>query len=143
MKRSAGILFLYRNKALLCHPTKAKWIGTFGPPKGGIEKGETPLQAAIRECREEASIKISEDKIDPNNFKTIDYKTKNGKTFKKVILFIVKINSLNEIGLDNEVIPTEKLQHEEVDWCGFLDKDELGDKVFWRFKDLLIDELTN
>lgn len=142
MKKSAGILFIYQGKALLCHPTKAKWTNTFGPPKGGIELGETALEAAIRECREEASILVSPEMIDPSKSRTIDYKTKNGKTFKKVILFVVKLNSLTEIGLEGEVIPTEKLQAEEVDWCGFIGKEEWENKVFWRFKDI-INESTN
>ena len=137
MKKSAGILFIYNNKALLCHPSKAKWINTFGPPKGGIEKGETPLQAAIRECKEEASLQIEPSMVDTKNCVTIDYSTKNGKIFKKVILFVVKLKSLDEIGLQEEVIIQDKLQLEEVDWCGFMSKDEWVDKVFWRFKEVL------
>jgi 8-oxo-dGTP pyrophosphatase MutT (NUDIX family) len=142
MKKSAGILFIYNGKALLCHPTKAKWTNTFGPPKGGIESGESALDAAIRECREEASILVNPSLIDPNKSTTIDYKTKNGKTFKKVTLFIVKINSLNDIGMENEIIPKEKLQAEEVDWCGFVGKEEWEDKVFWRFKDIINDSVN-
>ncbi len=80
MKKSAGILFIYKNKALLCHPSKAKWTNTFGPPKGGIESGETPLEAAIRECKEEASIKVPDGLVDSEKFVQVDYKTKGGKT---------------------------------------------------------------
>jgi len=137
MKRSAGILFIYQGKALLCHPTKARWSNTFGPPKGGIETGETPIQAAIRECQEEVSISVNPNLIDPNKSATIDYKTKNGKTFKKVILFVVKLNSLQEIGMEEEIIPKEKLQAEEVDWCGFVGREEWENKVFWRFKEII------
>tara|TARA_R110001592_G_scaffold188358_3_gene433510 strand:+ start:14617 stop:15030 length:414 start_codon:yes stop_codon:yes gene_type:complete len=47
-----GPLF-HRNR---CH-------GTFDIPKGTIDPGETPLQTAIREAKEEAGYDITEDKI--------------------------------------------------------------------------------
>jgi predicted NUDIX family NTP pyrophosphohydrolase len=61
MKQSAGIL-LYRDAAgrlevLLVHPGGPFWAkkdaGAWSLPKGGIEEGEEPLAAALREFEEE------------------------------------------------------------------------------------------
>jgi predicted NUDIX family NTP pyrophosphohydrolase len=63
---SAGIL-VYRNsqsgpEILLAHPGGPFWrtrdLGSWGVPKGLVEKGEDPLQAAIREFVEETGLTI-------------------------------------------------------------------------------------
>jgi putative (di)nucleoside polyphosphate hydrolase len=62
MKRlSCGILILSeRAELLLCHAT-----GTFhwDIPKGGMDPGETPLQTAIRETREECGLAFEADAL--------------------------------------------------------------------------------
>jgi 8-oxo-dGTP pyrophosphatase MutT (NUDIX family) len=134
MKISAGILIVFNDKLLLCHPTNASWTNTFSPPKGLTEDDEDLIDAAIRECKEEVGISITRDKIVDRFF--IPYR-KGRNLFKKVYLFRVDIKSLSEIGLDSEVIPKEKLQLEEVDWAGFVTKSEVEEKIFWRFKPIL------
>ncbi len=60
-KQSAGLLLFRRSVAgtevLLAHPGGPYWVdrheGAWSIPKGGIDKGETPLEAASREFREE------------------------------------------------------------------------------------------
>lgn len=56
----AGIVIKYGGYALLEQPTpSAKWPHPMLElPKGHIQKGETPLQAAIRECWEETNIRF-------------------------------------------------------------------------------------
>lgn len=138
MDRSAGIIIiLNNNKLLLSHPTNARWRKTYGFPKGGIEKGESKIQAAIRELKEETSIEITEDRILDKEPIRILYNDKKGKTYKKLYLFKVYINDILEIGIDSEVIPKNKLQTAELDWCGFLTKEEAIDKIFYRIEELL------
>jgi 8-oxo-dGTP pyrophosphatase MutT (NUDIX family) len=139
MKKSAGvIIILNRHKMLFCHPANSKWFGTYSFPKGGINEGESEIDAALRELREESSVVVSKSQI--SNIKnpiTIDYQTKKGEKYKKLYLYTVYINDISEIGLDSEIIPTEKLQIEEIDWCGFLSKEEAKPRIFHRVAHLL------
>jgi predicted NUDIX family NTP pyrophosphohydrolase len=60
-KQSAGLLMFRRlptgTEVLLAHPGGPYWAdrhdGAWSIPKGGLDRGETPLEAAIREFREE------------------------------------------------------------------------------------------
>ena len=57
-QHSAGIAIICQGKMLLCHSTSAKWFGSFMPPKGSIEEGESEAEAACRETLEEVGIDI-------------------------------------------------------------------------------------
>lgn len=48
------------NKFLIMHEFKGVWV--WGFPGGMIEPGETPMQAAKRECEEELGIKVKKTK---------------------------------------------------------------------------------
>lgn len=130
MEKSAGLLIIKNNKILLCHPTNAKWEGTYSIPKGHIENGETKIEAAIRETKEEIGIEIPIELIDKEEH-VIEYSDKFGKIYKKVFYFVAYVNHIDD------VIPKEKLQLDEIDWAGFLDKETADKKIFWRFKPLL------
>ncbi len=134
MKTSAGILIVYKDKILLCHPTNAPWKETFSPPKGLVDENEDLIDAAIRECKEEVGISINREQIGDRFI--VPYR-KGRNLYKKVFLYKVTINSLSEVGLDTEVLDKDKLQLEEVDWAGFVPKSELNEKIFWRFKPIL------
>lgn len=138
MKISAGTCIIYQNKILFCHPTNGSWVGTYSPAKGGVDEGEELIDAAIRETKEEIGITITKEQIS-NLDKPIEviYYTKKKAIHKIVYLFLVKINSLQEIGLQSEIVPKEQLQVEEVDWAGFLNADEIKDKSFHRFLNLI------
>jgi 8-oxo-dGTP pyrophosphatase MutT (NUDIX family) len=146
MKESAGIIIrLSGSKLLLCRPSnkelrlKSGSVNKlWGPPKGGIDSGETKLEAAIRETREEIGLKIKKDQIKNSNKPiTISYVNKGGSVYKKVYLFLVDIDSTTQIGLGSEEVPENFLQIEEIDKAYFMDKSEATDKIFHRFKSLL------
>lgn len=139
---SAGICFIYGDKILFCHPTNASWNGTYSPPKGGVDEGETILEAAIRETKEEVGIDVDIKQIENinNPIEIIYFKKKKKAIHKIVYLYIVRINNLSEIGLETEIVPKKQLQIEEIDWAGFINKEEIADKAFHRFlklKDLI------
>ena len=68
LKRSAGILIIHKDRALLAHSTNSPWWRSYTPPKGGVEKGESLEEAASREVMEEVGIFIDptllKDKVD-------------------------------------------------------------------------------
>jgi ADP-ribose pyrophosphatase YjhB (NUDIX family) len=139
MKKSAGVIIILKGeKVLLCHPTNSRWFGTYSFPKGGIDEGESTLDAALRELKEETSVIVNKNQI--SNLKdpiVVFYENKKGTKYKSITLYTVHINSLSEIGLDSEVIPKERLQIEEIDWAGFIDKQEAELRIFHKTRSVL------
>jgi len=135
MKKSAGVIIVLNNeKVLICHPSNNdKWFGSYSFPKGGIDEGETIKQAALRELFEETSVKLDESKIskEPLVLDYMNYKKKD-VVYKKIYLFTMYINDISEIGLDSEVIPNHKLPFGEIDWAGFISKEEAKLRLFHR-----------
>lgn len=138
MKISAGTAIIYNKKLLLCHPVNCAWTNSFSLPKGGVDEGETILDAAIRETIEEVGISIN-----PTQISNIDdpieimYTNKKGEDFKKVYVYVIRINNLSEIDRLEEIMGESTLQKTEVDWAGFMTKEEALPKIFYRFKPIL------
>ena len=130
VKIAAGLVVIQNNKILLVHPTNSPWWGTYSIPKGGIDRKEDALAAAIRETEEETGIKIKKKHISSRNAGFIDYEDNKGKVYKRVYYFIA--NPRKEITED-----MFKPQMKEVDWVGFLSKKEAKKRIFGRFKPLL------
>jgi 8-oxo-dGTP pyrophosphatase MutT (NUDIX family) len=139
MKKSAGvIIILNNNKILLSHATNARCEKIFSFPKGGIEKDEKKKDAAIRELAEETSIVITKEQIsNPDDAIIVNYIDKEGVNYKRLYLYTVYIEDISEIGLESEIVPIENLQADELDWCGFLTKEEAKDKIFTKVEHLL------
>ena len=58
---SAGFVVVWNNKVLLSHPTGAPWYRTYSIIKGGVEAGEKPFDAAVREFMEETGQHVPDD----------------------------------------------------------------------------------
>ena len=61
----------------------------------------------------------------------MNYKKKS-VVYKRIYLFTLYISDISEIGLDSEVIPKEKLPLDEIDWAGFVTKEEAKLRLFHR-----------
>ena len=131
MEISAGLLIVQQNRILLAHPTNSPWYGTYTIPKGKLENDENPLEAAIRETFEEVGVRINIDDI-KNKQKPyiIEYKNQIGNVYK--ILYYYVAEPKIEV-----VINKNKIQKREVDWAGFVDKDEAMSRIFWRFEEMI------
>jgi 8-oxo-dGTP pyrophosphatase MutT (NUDIX family) len=127
-KQSAGLAIIYNGLILLGHTTGRGWYGSYGIPKGGIEEGEDKMSTAIRETLEEVGVKVPRNLIDPNEH-TFVVTSREHKINKTVYYYIVKIDSLSQIGLKELKIPKSQLQVEEIDWAGFLSYSEASKRI--------------
>ena len=126
---SAGIAIVYtqvdtgKKMILLVHPTNSSWVKpVMGIPKGKMEEGESPEEAAFRETFEETGLKIRPDQVEPA-IQTAE--VWSGKKFRNNIHYLVcRISDPAEIGLDGLRVPKQNLQEEELDWAGFVDIDQ-------------------
>jgi len=120
IKTSAGLAIIWENKILLAHARGSSFKNGYGIPKGGIEQGETQIDAALREVEEEVGIRVSKNRVDSNAYQFGVDARKWG--FKKIVhYYIVKINSLQEIGLNEPVVPKDWMQLEEINDARFMD----------------------
>ena len=120
---SAGIAIVYDGKILLGHSTGRKSNTGYGISKGGIDEGESKLEAAIRETREEFGIKIPNKLIQKQEY-TFVVTSRKYKYNKVVHYYIVEIDNLSQIGLKSEEVPRKQLQVKEVDVARFMDRNE-------------------
>lgn len=126
---SSGLVIICKNRILLVHSTNSPWKNSYGIPKGHVKDGESLLDAAIRETKEEVGLTVSKDCITDERG-TIEYVDKRGRTYKLVHYFVAR--------LDNEpAIHKSNLQKSEVDHAKFFDLNEANEAMLWRFKSLL------
>jgi predicted NUDIX family NTP pyrophosphohydrolase len=119
MEYSAGLAITYNNMILLGHPTNSSWFGSYSIPKGGIEIGESILDAAIRETKEELGINVKKSLIDFHEH-SVMVNTKSGKPKKIIYYYVVSLTDLSQIGLTGIKVPKQQLQLKEMDWAGML-----------------------
>lgn len=140
-KYSAGLAIIYDNKILLGHAPGRGWYASYGIPKGGIDDGESKINAAIRETYEEVGIKISPSMIDKTEH-TFALTSNKHKYNKVVYYYIVMVDNLKDIGLTELKVPKKQLQVAEIDWAGFLDYSEAKKRVM-KSQSALIDNLLS
>ena len=131
MQISSGLLIIQDNKMLLAHPTRSPYYGSYSIPKGKVEEGESLIDAAIRETKEEVGVEINiDDIVNKDNPFLIEYKNEKDIVYKQLYYFIVQPK-------EEIIIDKYKLQKSEVDWAGFLDKMDATARIFWRFEKML------
>ena len=102
-EKSCGSIIFDNNKVLLIKQTAGHW--TF--PKGHVDAGETEVETALREVKEETNLNIQ---IDASKKYSINYTVENGNE-KTVIFFIGKKLSGIETPQEGEV--------SEIKWVSF------------------------
>lgn len=119
MKKSCGFLIQCEDKFLLCHSTKPSGNinlsdGQWGIPKGGLEEGETELQAALRETIEETGLDLTEYGYDEEPLHI--YSTRS----KKYVIFYcnIKGNSvfLKKLKCTSLIEETNKPENDDFIW---------------------------
>lgn len=89
---SAGILLKCGDEFFLVHATGCQKMQGWGIPKGRVDKGETPEQAAVRETKEECGLTVSPSDI---KFLTIiDYNSRDevGPVRKFLHVFLCEVS---------------------------------------------------
>jgi ADP-ribose pyrophosphatase YjhB (NUDIX family) len=120
----AGVVIQYGEKILLTHATNSSWrVRPFSIPKGMIEPWETEKDAALRELYEETGIRLDVS-IKLSQPESLVMYSPQGKPTSILTYFVAKIDSLDDIGLDREVLPKFMLQLSEIDWAGFITIEE-------------------
>lgn len=94
-EKSCGCIIIESGKVLLIQQMEGHW----GFPKGHVEIGETEIETAIREIKEETNLDVE---INANKRYTMEYVTDKG-TYKQVVLFIAKKVSENEKYQESEI----------------------------------------
>jgi ADP-ribose pyrophosphatase YjhB (NUDIX family) len=126
MVHSAGLAIIHNKKILLVKPANARWWKSYGIPKGHVEEGESAIDAAIRETKEEIGIEIPKFMVGEEH--ELFYERK-GKKWKKISYFYVFISDLSDIGISSEILPEDMLQREEIDWAGFVSFEEARSRM--------------
>ena len=140
-KNAAGVCIIWDGKILLVHPTNASWQkSALGIPKGGIDPGEEPKAAAVRELFEETGIRVAESDLHPEPW-VCNSITDKGKLKWQLIYFQLQINDLSEIGLTSPKVPKEQLQLDEIDWAGFIPYPDAYSKIH-KPQMIILDRLT-
>ena len=118
-KYSAGLAITYQGKVLLGHTSGRSSYHSYGISKGGIEEGESILDAAIRETEEEFGIKVPKNLIEKDEY-TFVVTSRKYKYNKVVYYYILEIQDLSQIGLKTLEIPKSQLQLKEIDRALFV-----------------------
>jgi ADP-ribose pyrophosphatase YjhB (NUDIX family) len=117
-KRYSGVLVKHKNKVLLCKRSKEETLpGQWSIPSGKIESGEIPLEAALREFKEETDIQLPK-KLDLIGL--INKYKQDGKT-KRGLIFVYYLESKKELIPDLENAQ-DGFEHSE---CGYFSLENL------------------
>lgn len=94
-EKSCGCVIMEKDKVLLIQQLEGIW----GFPKGHMEVGETEVETALREVKEETNLDVE---INENKRYTVEYIT-DRNTYKEVVLFLAKKISGNEKYQESEL----------------------------------------
>lgn len=106
--RACGAL-MDGNKVLMVYvvqPTRKFWT----LPGGGIEPGETPEQACVREFKEETGLDVYIERF------LFRYESRKPEKISETECFLVKTNDLSKIKLGTDPDKPGKQELKDIDW---------------------------
>ena len=130
MKKYAGIIVRHDNKVLLCkRNTEGSLPGHWSCPAGSLEKGEQPLDAAIREFMEETDQPVMGE---PKFCGLIKRYNRDGSKVKGMMYCYL-------LDVEDELIPDleNAKDGEEHTECGYFGKNDLPSPMTEQFNKLL------
>ncbi len=118
-EKSCGCIIIKNGKVLLVYEKNRNF---WGFPKGHVENGETEIETALREVKEEVGLDVD---IDVEKRYTLNYIIRN-EIDKTTVLYIAKPKNEKLVVQENEI--------ENVKWCDF--KEALNTLTFENWKEL-------
>ena len=103
-EKSCGCIILKNKKVLLVYEKNRNF---WGFPKGHMENGETEIETALREVKEEVGLDVE---IDKERRYTLNYVIRD-EIDKTTVLYIAKSKNDEIIMQENEI--------ENIRWCSF------------------------
>ena len=103
-EKSCGCIIINNGKVLLVYQKNGNF---WGFPKGHMENGETEIETALREVKEEVGLDVD---IDAEKRYTLNYNIKN-EIDKTTVLYIAKTKNDQFVIQENEI--------ENAKWCDF------------------------
>lgn len=103
-EKSCGCIIIKDNKVLLIYEKTAQY---WGFPKGHMESGESEIETAIREVKEEVGLDVE---IEIDKRYVLNYVI-DGKINKETVLY--------KATPKNEEIVTQESEIEKTEWCDF------------------------
>lgn len=116
MDYTAGFfLFNEKNEVLIVHPTNAP-LNTWSIPKGLVDEGETPYDAAKRELKEETNIDLDKCEIVFIRHGQKNARYKSGK--KTLCAFFAKIRNSDALQLKcNSIVEGRNFyENDKIEW---------------------------
>lgn len=103
-EKSCGCIIVKNKKVLLVYEKNRNF---WGFPKGHMEDGETEIETALREVKEEVGLEVE---IDKERRYTLNYVIRD-EIDKTTVLYIAKAKNEEIIMQENEI--------ENIRWCSF------------------------
>ena len=137
----SGVVLIYNNKILLVRPKKfIRNMKKFSIPKGHIERKMGKIETALKELREESSIKLKRKHIKGSKKVILNYFKAGAE--KHLTCYVVKISKDEmNVKLFNDMILSNFLKGETVE-AGFFSKKD-AEKIIERHQLELLRFLDN
>ena len=118
-EKSCGCIIIKNKKVLLVYEKNRNF---WGFPKGHMEDGETEIETALREVKEEVGLDVE---IDKERRYTLNYVIRD-EIDKTTVLYIAKAKNDEIIMQENEI--------ENIRWCSF--EEALNTLTFDNWKEM-------
>lgn len=125
------------NKILMLNRNKSPWMGSWNGVGGKLEKNETPLEAIIREVKEETNLVVTESQVLDKGLVTWNEDANIGGLH----VFLINIDN-NQVVYETPLNTREGiLDWKEIDWISDFDNYGVCDNIPYFINDVLFNEI--